>query len=284
MKRIAWLWLLWAAPVLAESLPDAPRLLARSLLAARDAPACEFAWAPRPALTLGGEAGIWRWFGRRGDWRLSGAAVVGLDNATSASWPPQELLRSSFGLTLAYAERAAADWEFSAGLFRSRATTLSDYNAEPLATPRGIAFGGGGVFVPLEVARRQRYGDWWMTLRAGDHLHLTGLSRLIAPVVGDVLGSFAADALYHAPQLDIALSRPDGDSGQWQASLHAEAWIPVDASAKTSGLVRALAGYALVSGRARLLPFLLGEIGGGPGLLVNRREYRLGVGVRYAPN
>ena len=123
------------ATAYADALPAAQRALVRSDLAARDAPACEFLYGPRASLALAGEAGLWHWRSGWRDWRWSAFGQLALDNATATGPVPSELLRSTFGTTMAVAWQFAG-WnpttlELSAGLFRTTATTLGACRSIP---------------------------------------------------------------------------------------------------------------------------------------------------------
>ncbi len=270
----------------AQAFAAAPRQIDRGLLAARDAPAIEWSYGPRASVVAGGETGLWRWRKPASSARLSAFGLLAADNASSTGPLPQELLRATFGGTLALGWRDAgrrADWEFSVGLFRSLARTIADYDAQPLATPTGIPFGGGGTYLPIEGAWRRTWpGGWTTTVRAGKHIHLAGLLRLASEASGSAVANYTGDALLQAPHTDLVLSVPLAPRWLLHTALRAEWWWPADDSARGNGLVRLLAGPVYRAQTSDWMPFVAAEAGGGAGYLVNRRELRLMVGVRHA--
>ena len=159
---------------------------------------------------------------------------------------------------------------------------LADYNPESLAPSDGIAFGGGGVYVPLQMAWRMRTGRQRWTVRVGSDLHIASLVGMLGPEVVGALGNFVGDGLSYAFNSDSTMRWQWSPTVDAVVALHGQWWSPADASARSFGLIRVLLGVGPTARRGLLLPFVVGEAGGGAGLLINRHEYRVGLGVRYA--
>lgn len=279
--------ILATVPARAEFAPERARELNRADTAAWDAPVSELGHGPRPWTTLGGEFGLWHWRYRRFDVAWSWLTVIGLHNATWELPPALELLRTLYGTSIAigwHPTNSTSTMEVSAGLMRAQARPIGDYDAGPLATPTGIAFGGGGLFVELGLAHRQRHSDVDVTLRVGARVHATAIAAWMGKrEIADLTGNFFGDGILYAPTVDVTARLRGNDRWQPMTTLHGEWFVPVDPPAKLSGYLRWLAGVCMVGRHGELTPFLGVDIGSGPGLLINRHELRVAVGVRYAP-
>lgn len=288
MKRLLLLLLLIALPAHAEFLPELPRALTRTDSASRDAPVLEFTDDSRPHAVLGLEVGLWRWQHptRQTHWSVLG--LVAADNATSRAPMPDELVRWMYGTSLSFLLPWLGEQtplEISVGLYRQRARTLGGFVLTDPIRPDALPFGGSGTFIELELATRRRLGPLEGTLRLGNRLHLQALALLIGQRVwADVLGDFLLDPLLDVPALDISLRWPLFSQVQPLLAVHGELQIPLDSYVRLRGYVRALAGVGLRGQHGELTPFGALDVGSGPGLLVNRTELRLLLGVRYAPN
>ena len=150
---------------------------------------------------------------------------------------------------------------------------------------RDVFFGGGGYIVDLDLAALRRVGPFLATVRLNDRVHLPGLALLVGQRSwADVLGDTLSDNLSHQPNLDLTMRWPI--SPRWQPvwAVHGELLVPLDSYVTTRGYVRSHLGVALPGQHGELLPFVAIDVGAGPGLLVNRDEFRLALGVRYGPN
>jgi hypothetical protein len=127
--------------------------------------------------------------------------------------------------------------------------------------------GGGGNFFLYDLAVRKRLGA-----------HVVGWARIEdrAYWLGPIL---------HAPGVEAGV--------RWQWFSHCEPLASVFAErlfvdpnvngANDGGVASLLAGIGMPGVLGELLPYGLLDVGNGKGLLINRRELRVGVGVRYAP-
>jgi hypothetical protein len=278
---VRWLLLLLLLPVPAhaEWLPDLPRAVTQTDLADPEAPVSAYAFGPRGHLQLGGEAGLLRWPGRT-DIRLGVQGLGALDDAVDKAVLPDQLLRWNLGIYATFAWQCPdRTWELTTGLTRSQSRTLGDFLLPGGAPPHGIPFGAGGLSLDVAVASHGQHGPWHWTAVARERLHLPGLLEILGQrEAADVLADFLADGLSHAPSLDLAVRYALTPGVQPLLAIHGVLDVPVDASAHWTGLARVLAGVVL----GAWTPHVAVEAGSGPGLLVNRHEVRLSIGVRHA--
>ena len=282
------LLLLAAAPARAEFLPDLPRAVTRTDTAARDLPTVELAYDGRAHASLGAELGLWRWQAREWQVRWLVGALIAADNAESRVPVPTELARWLFGGAIAVQVPLHGDdvraLEFAVGLYRQQGKPIGDFRLADPTRVDAIAFGGNGIVVDFDVAGRSRLGPLLATVRFNDRVHLPGLALLFGQRTwANLIGDVTSDGLSHQPSLDLTVRWPV--SSRWQPvwALHGELLVPMDDFATTRGYVRSLLGVAFPGTRGELLPFGALDVGAGPGLLVNRAEFRLAVGVRYVP-
>jgi hypothetical protein len=262
-------------------MPGSAREIARSTSASRDAPVTTLVFGPRvramPAVdfaiakwTLGGvalRAGVDGFIDlEHADTGFRGLPLPGRGNGAM-------LWRGHYSVSVALsAERLARAWlgaggaievAMSAGHESDHVTGASFDDARS----GDILAGGGGDFAIYEVALRVP----------------------VAPKV-DVWGrvmdrAYFRGAIFHAPGLDTGL--------RWRAlphlwptlALFGEALLvdPNLNAAKDGWFVAALAGLALHGSAGEVMPFVSADAGNGKGLLINRRELRVSIGVRYAP-
>jgi hypothetical protein len=130
-----------------------------------------------------------------------------------------------------------------------------------------IEAGGGGEFIIYEIATRAPLGakvDVWA--RIADRQYLRG-------------------AILHAPGLEGGLRWRAGRVLQPIVSIFGERLL-VDPNlnhASDGGFASLLAGVAIHGAAGELIPYLSVDAGNGKGLLINRREIDLVIGVRFAP-
>jgi hypothetical protein len=278
-----------AGPAVAGPLPAQPRALPLQDSADRDSPVVEMGYGPRASAVLGGELGIWQWRRSRWTWAISGQAHVGLDNATVKAGLPLELLRGGFGLSAIATWRPRLQphqtWEFSACLCRHLTRNIGDYDPLPLTRPDGIPFGGAGGFLGVHAGLRwQNAGHSW-TFKLGQRVYPSALLAWSGePELASFLSSWGGEALRSGSSADVQWRWQGASRWQPQAALHGAWWLPTDASASASGYARLMAGPAYTATQGRLWPFVAVDMGSGPGLLINRHELRLAVGLRYAPD
>jgi hypothetical protein len=167
------------------------------------------------------------------------------------------LARSWFG------PRGAIEWGATLG-HESDHITGASFDDAPGAGD--IPDGGGGNFVLYEAAVRASLGrrlDGWA--RIEDRAYFAG------PIL-------------HAPGAEAGV--------RWHLAPHAEPVVSVFGEAllvnreqgvHDGGFFGLLAGLAAPGAAGELLPYLALDVGNGKGLLINRREAVVSIGVRYAP-
>jgi len=284
--------LLAATPAAAELLPARAHSIGPADSASRDAPVIEYAYGPRAQLSLGGEVGL---LAAAHTYRLGLRGLAAFEDAQGHDPLPDETGRLRIEITNAWsldcwarrALGARGALELGANLGFERARELRGTEAAVLVEPPrpgDIAFGAGGGWLALEAALRAPLGARWLiTARVSERIFWNALPELAGSrSASDALANSVGEGLSHAPALELAL--------RWQRfrrvrpllALFAEALRPHDDSADPSYLVRALLAVGLPAEGGEALPFVALEVGSGKGLLVNRHEVRLSVGVRLA--
>jgi hypothetical protein len=265
-----------------EWMPGSSREIARAVSASRDAPVSTLVFGPRvramPAadfafakLSLDGVA---LRFGMDGfidlehaDTGYRGLPLPGRGNGPML-W--RGVYRASLALS---AERLARAWLGRGGAIEIAMTVGHESDHVTGASfddaPRrgDIVAGGGGEFAIYEAALRAPLAakvDVWG--RAQDRAYFRG-------------------AIFHAPGLEGGV--------RWRAwphlwptfSVFGEGLLvnPNLNGARDGWFVAALVGLALRGTLGEVMPFVSTDAGNGKGLLINRREVRVSIGVRYAP-
>lgn len=263
-------------------MPGSSREISRSVSASRDTPVSGLVFGPRVRATAAADfavmklhlAGIALRTGFDGFFDLEhadtgyrGAPLPGRGNGPM-------LWRGMYRMSLALsAERVARAWFRTGGAIEiavslgheSDHVTGGSFDDAPR---RGdIVAGGGGEFAIYEAALRAPIAttvDVWG--RVQDRAYFRG-------------------AIFHAPGLEGGL--------RWRAwphlwptfSVFGEGLLvnPNLNGAKDGWFVAALAGLALHGALGEVMPFVSADAGNDKGLLINRRELRVSIGVRYAP-
>jgi hypothetical protein len=265
-------------------IPGNSREIARTVSASRDAPVSALVFAPRvramaaadfafAKIDLGGGVAL----------RPGMAAFFELEHAETGKsgalpLPGQGngpmLWRGHYLVSLALsAERLARRWLGDRGAIEiaMMAGHESDHvtgaSFDDVHGRGDIEAGGGGEFVVYDVAMRAAVGasvDVWA--RVAERRYLRG-------------------AILHAPGVEGGL--------RWRATRVLQPLVSVFAErlfvdpnvngGNDGGFASILAGVAVHGQVGELLPFLSIDAGNGKGLLINRREINLTVGVRFAP-
>jgi hypothetical protein len=276
-------------------LPGPARAIPRTASASRDAAVFEYAYGPRAQASIGLEPGVLE---LRRPWlvtRFGLYALAGLENATNTRvFPPGELWRGLVGVSFAWELPAAARaWLLPGGTLElglvvghesDHATASSSSALEPPG-PRTIPFGGGGNFVAPDVAVRLPAGRAvTIDLRLADRVYFNALPLLVgARVASDAVAGALHEGLASAASVDVVV--------RWRAlswahpifAAYAEHLFAREPFVDDGGFLRVMAGVALPGRLGEVEPFGSFDAGNGKGLLVERRELRLSVGVRYAP-
>ena len=281
-----------AAP---DWLPTDGRALPLAATASRDAPVTELAYGPRAQLSVGHALPLLRWPGEPAV-QLTATARAALEDAADPALLPDELARFQGGLratfTWAGADLArvfgpgsAVELGLELGLERARELIADPASRAPLPFPAdGIPFGAGGLWLGFDLSWRLPLAPrWTLTARLGDRVFTNAFPALVGLIAeSQAVASSLGEGLAHAPSLMAGL--------RWEASAELaptlmvtlEGLLPHDDSASASHRLRAVLGLGLPGAAGELLPFVAVEHGAGYGLLVNRHELRLALGVRLA--
>ena len=269
------------------------RALPRTTSASRDAPVFEYAYGPRAQASLGGEIAVLTLRGESSVVRIGGWALVALENSDLGRvFPPSQLWRAQIGVTTAIelprlARRIfgpGSDLELSLGVGHE-----SDHatNGTNLPTPGvyDVPFGGGGDFFVLDAAWKIPVGRRVSFLfRFDDRVYFNELPLVVgARAISDDVASALREAWTNVASTEIVAR---WTATRWLAptlALDAEHLFAHDPFVADGAFVRVLAGAGLLGRTAELMPFVSFDAGNGKGMLVDRRELRLSVGVRYAP-
>jgi hypothetical protein len=221
------------------------------------------------------------------------SALAALENARSEEPVPDELGRLAVELRASFRLDAIARRWFGEGAALAAGATLGAEGARKLGgveaeqvlpppQPGDIPFGGGGDWTGFFVAARVPVGRRAdLLVRARERVFWNGWPLLFgrrdwSDVVADVLG----EGLAHAPALEATLVWRATARVRPLAGVFAEGLFPHDRTADANGFVRLLAGVGLPLAGGEAIPFVSLDAGAGKGLLVNRHEVRLSLGVR----
>ena len=265
-------------------IPGNSREIARTSSASRDAPVSALVFAPRvramaaadfafAKIDLGGGVAL----------RPGMAAFFELEHAEKGKkgalpLPGQGngpmLWRGHYLVSLALsAERLAKRWLGDRGAIEIAAMAghesdhVTGASFDDVHGPGDILYGGGGEFVTFDVAVRAPLGasvDVWG--RVANRRYLRGAILDAPGIEGGV--RWRVDKVLQ-PLLSVFAERLFVDHGQ--------------NGADNGGFASLLAGVAVHGAMGELVPFVSLDAGNGKGLLINRRETNLTIGVRFAP-
>ena len=288
------LGLLLATPLAASEnldlafLPRESRELPLSYSAATDAPVVQYGYGPRAQALIGGEIGVIESRDEEIAGRILADVVVGLDNADSHGPIPTELWRHRFEFGAVWAYLPAftgfpGTFELFYSFGHTGADTLGDYRLSDAIEPTDIPFGGGGFYLGTEAALSQPLGPaLTLVSRLGTRTFANALPQLVgAKGTSDAAAVGFNEGLAHAPYGELLLRGPNEAAIVPLLALRGQAFVPSDDSATAKVTVRGFLGLGVDGAAGEVVPFVATEIGAGPGLLINRQEARLALGVRY---
>jgi len=275
-------------------LPGADRAIPRTTSASRDAPVFEYAYGPRAQASIGAEPGLLEVRDSATTFHVGVYAMVGLENATSDRvFPPGELWRGLAGATFGWELRRLArallppgsDLELGliVGHESDHASVASSSQLAPPG-PLAIPFGGGGDYLAPDIAWRMPAGRAvTLTMRLEDRIYFNELPLLVgARVASDTIADALHEGLVNAPSADLIARWHAASWAQPQLALYGQHLFAHDPQVPDGGFFRAMLGVALPGRVGELEPFTSFDAGNGKGLLVQERQLRFSVGVRYA--
>jgi hypothetical protein len=275
-------------------LPGADRAVPRTTSASRDTPALEYAYGPRAQASIGAEPGLIEVGGRALTFRAGIYAMTALENATSDRvFPPSELWRGLVGASLALeAPEAARAWFGSASdveiglVVGHESDHATSGSTSTLGTPGPLAlpYGGGGDFIAPDVALRLvAWRDLTLTARISDKIYFNELPLAFGDRgASDRIASSLHEGVQNAPAADLILRWRASASAEPQLAFFGEHLFSREASTPDGQFFRAMAGVVLPGRVGEIEPFVSVDGGNGKGVLVEEREVRVSVGVRYA--
>jgi hypothetical protein len=252
----------------------------------------EYAYGPQAQASIGAEPGLLALTGHDVTGHVGLYAMVALENANDpVIFPPSKLWRGlvgvSFALELARAARAwlgeGSDLELTAvvGHESDHSSSLGGLDAPRSAV---IPNGGGGNFVSLDAAERLCAGRLVFTVRLQNRIYFNAFPSIVgAHSDSDTVASVLHEGLVDAAGADLVVRWRASASVQPQLATFAEHLFARGPGVADGGFVRAMLGVVFLGKVGELEPFGSLDAGNGKGLLIDRRETRLSVGLRYAP-
>jgi hypothetical protein len=275
-------------------LPGNTREIDRNASASRDAPVLGLTFAPRVEAKAAADFAFVKIAAGGVALRPGFAGFFDLEHAAPGLSGPLPLPGEGNGVMLwrghfefsfmLSAEQLALDWLGPQGAIETGVTvghesdhvTGGSFNDAP--QPGDIVSGGGGNFVLYELAVRKRAERWTLWARIQDRAYWLGpLSHAPGAEVGvrfhlwphvEPLTSIFSEGLIVDHRVDQASS-----------AAQAEQLL----AARDGGFFGWLLGIGMPGAFGQLIPYTAIDVGNGKGLLINRREIDLSIGVRLAP-
>lgn len=269
-------------------LPGAARGVTRTTSASRDAPVLELAYGPRAQASLGVEPALFAVARDTHVWRVGVSALAALENRTSSGAFATELWRSRVELFAALALKAGPAFprgtvfELSIGAGRERADHFGF--AKPPPPPAwAMPFGGGGDWFSFDAAMRAPLGERVeLSARWTERAYWAALVDLAGQrTAADTAASTLREGPSHVVSAEAAIRWRALDGLHPTVAVYAEHAFARDDFTADTFFFRGIAGAALPGRRGELMPFASIDAGNGRGLLVDRRELRLSLGVRH---
>jgi hypothetical protein len=273
-------------------LPGPARAIPRTTSASRDTPVLEYAYGPQAQASIGAEPGLLALTWQNATGHVGLYAMVALENANDpVIFPPSKLWRGLVGLSFALElPRAARAWLGAGSDFEVTALVghESDHSSslgglDP-SSPAVIPDGGGGNFLSLDAAERLCAARFVFTIRMQNRVYFNVFPWIVGAHSGsDTVASVLHEGLVDAASADLVVRWRVSAWAQPQLATFAEHLFARDRGVADGGFVRAMLGVVFPGKVGELEPFGSLDAGNGKGLLIDRRETRLSVGVRYAP-
>jgi hypothetical protein len=282
--------LLTAASASAEGLALGSRVISRAESADPDAPVTAYGYGPRGRASLGLDVSLAAFRRKNRQFRLGMLGFVAFEDANRRRVFPGEVGRSWVALSGSWAMREPLPALFGAGhelelgleLGRRSAFSLDGFVVQDPWQQTDVPFGAGGVYLGVDTALRLVVlPRLTLTSRVTLRSYMNAYPELFGQ---HEAGAHVASALEEGAQgsaaLEVGARLALASWAEPALRLYADVIEPHDDNAKTLWLVRGLLGLAVPGEHFELEPFVDAEAGHGQGLLVNRNQLRLGVGVR----
>lgn len=258
--------------------------------ASPDAPASFVAYAPYSAAGVGLDTAVLTLQNENRAFRLGTSALVAFANANPTPALPSQLVHTAFELSGAWSfERwAKRQWgtgsvlELGLGVGRRWAFATEGYWLLEPYDSDDVPFGAGGWYLGIGAQARKPLSETWdLDARLGGRGYTNAWPDLFGQ--GEI-SDLVADGLNEGARWQLS-----GELGtRWHAFPRFEpfAWLyadlidPHDDVAKTLWLARVQTGGAVPFRNLEWQCFGSAEAGHGTGLLVNRTELRLGLGMK----
>lgn len=278
-----------ANPARAEWLQAGGRAISRGDSADPDAPVTGYAFGPRARASLGLDLALLSLPGPRRSFRWGLVGLVAFDAAYGKRALPSQLGRSllAFGPSWAFHDPFATlptghELELDVELGRKTAFSLDELVLADRYRPSDVPFGAGGTYLGLAGGLSTPLGARTVF---SSRLTLRSFINALPDAVGQTEASdYVASGLQEGAELSAALELGArfrlAPKVEPVLRAYADVIEPHDDSAKTLWLARVLVGLALPGAQFELEPFFDAEVGHGQGLLVNRSQWRFGLGAR----
>jgi hypothetical protein len=273
----------------AEWLTAGSRTVTRGDSADPDAPVTGYAYGPRSRASVGVDVALLTLPQTSRTFRLGLIGLLAVEDADRKRALPGEVGRSLFALgpSWAYREPVAAlptghELEWGLELGRRSAFTFDGFVLTDRYRTTDVPFGAGGWYLGIDGALRTPLGA---RASATTKLTLRSYTNAFPSLFGqteasDHVASSLEEGALASAALELGVRFRLLPRAEPVVRLYADVIAPHDDSAKTLWLARALFGVALPGAHFELEPYVDVDAGRGQGLLVNRSQLRLGVGVR----
>jgi hypothetical protein len=258
--------------------------------ASPDAPASFVSYGPRMDAGLGLDLGVLVLQGYASTFRLGLVALVAFANTTSSAPVAGDIVRTQFALGPSWSlDRWAREhWgargvlDFGVSLGRRSAFATEGYWLQDEVRQGDVPFGAGGGYLGFSAEARQTLSPVW---DLSSRWSFRGYTNAWPDWFGaHEVADGVADALYEGASSQASIDV--GLRWHWRETVQPVLWFYGDLidghddNARLLWLTKLQLGGAIAADKLEWLPFTALEAGHGAGLLVNRTELRLNLGVK----
>jgi hypothetical protein len=277
--------LIWFGAGAATWFSGASHALPAGDSASPDAPATFVSYGPRAEAGIGVETSVLKLTHQTRTFRFGLAALSAFANGTGQNPLPGQLGRTAIELSTSWAfalDRSASVFEWGIAIGRRWAFATEGYWLQDPYFNDSVPFGAGGSYLALGAQAKHSINERW-EIKA--RLEGKGFTNAWLDLARQSeLSDGVADALDEGARWQLALEL----GTRWHlcpcfeplAWLYSDVIDPHDDTGKTLWLTRLQAGGAVPLSNWEWVSYANVEAGHGSGLLVNRTEFRLGLGMR----